>query len=109
MKAIFIGAGRGSRLMPHTDDRPKCLARVGDRPILDWITEAVREAGVDEIVFVGGYLMERVREAHPEFTFRHNPDWQDNNILVSLFCAEDCMAEGFLCSYVDILYRPSLV
>lgn len=29
MKAVIIGAGRGNRLMPVTDDIPKCLAEVG--------------------------------------------------------------------------------
>ena len=53
--------------------------------------------------------MERVQEKHPEFTFCENTDWPNNNILASLFYAEEHMAEGFVCSYVDILYRKEVV
>jgi choline kinase len=109
MKAIFIGAGRGSRLMPHTEDQPKCFADVGGRRIIDWIVEAMREGGASDQVFVGGYLIEMVQQDYGHFDFRHNADWPNNNILGSLFHAEDCMGGGFICSYVDILYRPSVV
>ena len=45
MKAIIIGAGRGSRLGPNTDDMPKALVPVMGRPMLDWVLEAFAEAG----------------------------------------------------------------
>jgi choline kinase len=108
-KAIIIGAGRGRRLMPLTEDTPKCYAEVGGRRILDWAVGALRAAGIGDIVFVGGYQIDRIRADYPDFSFRHNADWPNNNILVSLFHAEDAMADGFVCSYADILYRPSIV
>jgi choline kinase len=42
-------------------------------------------------------------------TFCHNPDWESTNILASLMCAEDHMDDGFLVTYADILFRPSVV
>ena len=84
MRAIVIGAGRGQRLMPTTKNAPKCYAEVAGRRILDWIVEAFAENGVDDIVFIGGYLMEKVQAEYPGFTFRPNEEWPDNNILASL-------------------------
>jgi choline kinase len=109
MQAIIIGAGRGIRLMPTTADAPKCFAQVGNRRILDWGLEAFQQAGIDRIVFVGGYQIDKVRSDYPHFTFRHNHDWENNNILASLFFAEDCMDEPFICCYSDTLFRPSVV
>jgi choline kinase len=109
MRAIIIGAGRGARLMPTTADAPKCFAEVGGRRILDWAVEAFGANGVDDIAFIGGYQIDKVREAYPEFTFRHNAAWESNNILASLFHAEDLMGDGFICSYSDILFRPSVI
>ena len=109
MKAIIIGAGRGQRLMPTTAHEPKCFAEVSGRRILDWIVEALAKNGIDDIVFVGGYLMECVQADYPSFTYRHNEDWPNNNILASLMVAEDLMSEGFISTYADILYRPSAV
>jgi L-glutamine-phosphate cytidylyltransferase len=109
MQAIIIGAGRGQRLMPTTADTPKCFAEVGGRRILDWTLVALRENGVDRITFIGGYQIEKVRAAYPELTFRHNADWPNNNILASLFCAEDRMDGPFMCSYSDTLFTSEVV
>jgi choline kinase len=109
MRAIIIGAGRGQRLMPTTKNAPKCYAEVAGRRILDWIVEAFAENGVDDIVFIGGYLMEKVQAEYPGFTFRSNEEWPDNNILASLMCAEDLMDRPFFTTYADILYRPDAV
>jgi L-glutamine-phosphate cytidylyltransferase len=109
MRAIIIGAGRGQRLMPTTADTPKCFAEVGGRRILDWTLAALRGNGVADITFIGGYQIDKVRAAYPELTFRHNADWANNNILASLFFAEDRMDGPFLCSYSDILFTPQVV
>ena len=108
MQAIIIGAGRGARLMPTTADAPKCFAEVGDRRILDWTVDAFAQNGIERIAFIGGYRIEKVREEYPHFTFRHNADWERNNILASLFCAEDLMDEPFVCCYSDVLFTAQI-
>ncbi len=109
MKAIIIGAGRGERLMPHTADAPKCFAEVGNRRILDWGLEALRASDLTEVVFIGGYRIDAVKTDYPDFTYCHNADWPDNNILESLMHAEFHMADGFVCAYSDILYTGRVV
>ena len=106
MKAILIAAGRGRRLMPLTDDVPKCYAPIGGRRILDWCVEALGSAGCADLVFVGGYRIERVQTDYPRFRFVHNRDWERNNILLSLMTARAEMGAGFVSSYADILYTP---
>ena len=109
MRAIMIGAGRGSRLKSMTDNQPKCYATVGGRRILDWALEAFDRAGLTDKTFIGGYQIDMIRRDYPHLRFRHNIDWQNNNILLSLFHAEQDMAGGFVCSYADILFRESIV
>jgi choline kinase len=109
MRAIIIGAGRGRRLMPNTEKSPKCFAQVQGRRILDWTLDALRSGGVEEVCFIGGYRMDSVQAEYPEFSFRHNADWENNNILASLMCAEDLMDAPFLCSYSDILFTVDVV
>lgn len=95
--------------MPTTKDTPKCFAEVGGRRILDWIQRAFAENGIDRIRFIGGYQIDQIRQEYPSFTFRHNRDWQSNNILASLFYAEDLMDEPFICCYSDILFTPEVI
>ena len=109
MNAIIIGAGRGSRLKAMTDAQPKCYATIGGVRILDWTLEAFDQAGLRNQVFIGGYQIEQIRRDYPQLTFVHNADWQNNNILLSLFHAEAHMAGGFVCAYSDILFRDSVV
>ena len=109
MRAIIIGAGRGARLMPTTEDAPKCFAEIRGKRILDWTVEALRGGGCTEICFIGGYRIESVQRDYPGFIFRENKDWANNNILVSLMCAEDLMDRPFVTSYSDILFTRDVV
>ena len=109
MRIIVIGAGRGKRLMPTTADAPKCFAEVAGRRLLDWALAAFRANGLNRVCFIGGYCIEKVKEEYPQFEFRHNPDWEHNNILASLFYAEDLMDEPFICCYSDVLFTADVI
>ena len=111
MRPIVIGAGRGSRLGPETDDIPKALVPVMGRPMLEWILEALGAAGFgrSDVVYICGYRADVVRARYPELTFVMNTEWERNNILASLLCARDHLGAGFVSTYADIVYRGSAV
>ncbi|MCC6214153.1 MAG: phosphocholine cytidylyltransferase family protein [Polyangiaceae bacterium] len=111
MRAIVIGAGRGARLGCQTDDRPKGLVEVMGRPMLEWILEALGEAGIrrSEVVFVSGWAEEAVRARYPEFTYVRNERWAHNNVLASLLCAREHLLEGCVTTYADIVYDGAIV
>ena len=60
--------------MHHTAEAPKCFAEVKGRRILDWGLDALAAAGLNDVVFIGGYRIDTVRAAYPDFTYRHNSD-----------------------------------
>jgi L-glutamine-phosphate cytidylyltransferase len=103
-KAIIVAAGRGRRLGPETDELPKCMVRIGGRPILHRQVEALGAAGADDFVVVRGYLGERIAAPAARLRFVENPGWAENNILASLLYATDEMTGGFLFSYSDIVF-----
>jgi len=106
VKAIIIGAGRGIRLMPETEGIPKCMMDgVGGQRVLDWILDSLARAAIDDVVFIGGYQMERVVQDYPQLRFYNNTQWADNNILESLMYAATEMDTAFVASYSDIVYR----
>jgi choline kinase len=111
MRPVIIGAGRGSRLEHLTEEIPKTLVPVMGRPMLDWVLEALGVAGFTrkDIVFICGYRSEVIKQRYPEFTYVENRDWENNNILLSLFMARDHLGEGFVSSYADIVYRGEVV
>lgn len=111
MRPILIGAGRGSRLEHETDEIPKPLVPVMGRPMLDWVLEALAEAGFRrrDVVFVCGYQKDVIQSRYPEFSYVENPEWERNNILASLLYAREHFGGGFVSSYTDIIYRGDVV
>lgn len=111
MKGIIIAAGRGSRLGPNTDRVPKTLVPVMGRPMLDWVLDAFAEGGIErrDVILIAGYAEEVVRRRYPDLTFVTNANWASNNILASLLCAREHLADGFVSSYADIVYEGAVV
>ncbi|WP_437659985.1 NTP transferase domain-containing protein [Sorangium sp. So ce1182] len=111
MKAVIIGAGRGSRLRHLTEELPKTLVPILGRPMLDSILDALAAGGFrrSDVVFVCGYKAEVIRAAYPDLTYVENRDWEQNNILLSLLCAREHLGGGFVSTYADIVYRPEIV
>lgn len=107
MKAIIVAAGLGNRLTPLTDDKPKCMLKVGDQTIMERLLGTLRECGVHEIVVVKGYRKEMIN--YPDIRYYENTDYENNNILRSLFYAESEMDEGFVFSYSDIIFKEGVL
>jgi N-acetyl-alpha-D-muramate 1-phosphate uridylyltransferase len=63
MKAILLAAGRGERLRPLTDTRPKPLIEVGGRPLIAWHLAALARAGIREVVINLSWLGAQLRAA----------------------------------------------
>ena len=61
MKAIIPVAGAGTKLRPLTYTQPKALIPMADKTILSFIIDQLLEAGVDDFVFVIGYLGEKIQ------------------------------------------------
>jgi len=62
MKAVILAAGEGQRLRPFTASKPKVMIKVGNKPILQYVVEALRDSGIRDIVMVVGYRKDRVME-----------------------------------------------
>lgn len=67
-RAIILSAGQGSRLLPHTQDLPKCLLDLAGRPMLGWQLRALAGAGITEAVVVTGFRADLVEAALPGLT-----------------------------------------
>lgn len=114
MKAIIIAAGMGRRLAPYTDEMPKCLVPVADRPIMRWQMDALRAHGVDEFVVIRGYLGNILEQRSGELgggtvRFVDNAEFRANNILLSLFKADTEIDGPLILTYSDIIFTDDVV
>lgn len=107
MRALIIAAGRGSRLEHFTDERPKCMVEVAGSSILDHQLRALRAHGMDDLHIIRGYLADRLVVEGAQY--HANPQWERNNILHSLFCAEEAFQGPCVTTYSDIVYTSEVV
>ncbi|MFW9995696.1 MAG: NTP transferase domain-containing protein [Candidatus Odinarchaeota archaeon] len=107
MKAIILAAGPSSRLRPLTEKVSKSQLEIEGKTILQRTLETLRSCGINDIVIVRGYQKEKIN--FPGITYYDNNDYLKNNILASLFYAEEAMEDGFIVSYCDILYSMEIV
>lgn len=105
--AFILAAGRGTRLHPHTENRPKCLTVLGGQTLIDRQLATLRAAGIDDIVIVTGYRADML--TLPGTRQVHNPRWADTNMVESLFCAEGEFRDDLLVCYGDIIYEPRVL
>lgn len=62
MKAIIPVAGAGTKLRPHTYTQPKALIPLAGKTILSINVDQLHEAGINEFVFIVGYLGEKIQD-----------------------------------------------
>ena len=70
--AVVLAAGEGTRLRPLTRNRPKPMLPAANRPILEYVFDALADAGIERIVAVVGYKRDRVQD-HFGSTYRNVP------------------------------------
>ncbi len=60
MQAVILAAGEGKRVRPLTRSRPKALIPVANRPIIEYVIDALLKNGIRDIIVVVGYRKEQV-------------------------------------------------
>ena len=62
MKAVIIAAGKGIRLLPLTEEKPKTMVEINGRPFLYYIIKHLQQAGFHQLSIVVGYKKEKMVE-----------------------------------------------
>lgn len=116
MKAVLLAAGIASRLKPLTDNTPKCLLKVGDKPILQRMIENLQKNGINDVVVVTGYLNYMIEEflnnnfPDVNFTFLHNEKFNSTNNIYSLWMTKnEIIGSDMLLLDSDIIFDGDII
>jgi len=110
MKAIIIASGRGTRLLPLTENKAQCLLKVGKETILEHQIKILESCGIKDIYVITGHCAEQVEEKYKgraEFIF--NPFYQHTGIAMSLWFAKERVKDDFVFMYSDILFDKNIL
>tara|TARA_B100000029_G_scaffold484643_1_gene537071 strand:- start:646 stop:1782 length:1137 start_codon:yes stop_codon:yes gene_type:complete len=106
-KALIIAAGLGSRLKKHTKNLPKCMLDFGGKTLLQRQLDSYKKCGIKDISIIRGYKKEKIN--YKGIKYFENTDYENNNVLNSVFYAEKVINGNIIISYSDILFDPSVV
>ena len=104
MKAIILSAGQGRRLLPLTENTPKCCLPVAHHSMLEWQLNQIRLCDVDEVVVVTGFEPGRVEAVVEAFDAKlhgmvvrtlHNPFYARSDNLGTCWIARSEMSTPF--------------
>jgi len=111
MKMIILAAGKGTRLRPLTNDKPKCMVEYKDKPIIDYILEVAEKCNIKNIAIVNGYK-KGILEKHlknKNIKFFTNKEYDKTNMVNTLFCAKEFMNDDLIISYADIIFKKEVL
>lgn len=115
MRAIILAAGKSTRLLPLTKDKPKCLIEIGNRTILDHQIKTLLENGVRDIIIVTGFQAQKIvahlGQNYPDvdFIFIENKDYETTFPAHGLWLAKEFMDDEFLYLNADLFCHPEII
>ena len=107
IKSLIIAAGLGSRLKDKTKNIPKCMLDFGGKTLLQRQLSSYKECGINDISLVRGYMKNKIN--YKGIKYFYNDDFKNNNILNSIFYAEEEINGNIIISYSDILFEPFII
>ncbi|WP_423747032.1 UTP--glucose-1-phosphate uridylyltransferase AglF (plasmid) [Haladaptatus sp. SPP-AMP-3] len=112
MKAVVLAAGKGTRLRPLTDDKPKGLVEVNGKPIVTHCFEQLAELGAEEFIVVVGYRKEDIISYYDDefdgipITYTHQRE--QKGLAHALLTVEEHIDDDFMLILGDNIFQANL-
>ncbi len=113
MKAVILAGGLGTRLRPLTNNKPKPMLPVGEKPILEHLIEWTKKGGIKSIVICVSYLKESIEEYFGDgskfgVSIEYAISKKPLATAGQLKTAEKFIDDDFVCMYGDSIFNFSL-
>ena len=107
MNAIIIAAGSGKRISEDVKDLPKSLLMVNGKPIIAYQIQALKQAGINDIIVITGAHSEKFEIENVRYIKAHH--YNEHDILGSLLEAKDFLKNDVLVLYSDIIFESKIL
>ena len=114
MKALVLAAGEGLRMGPLTENRPKPMLPVAGKPFLEHTLNALKEAGIREMLVLTGYHGVAIKEHFGDgsdmgISIEYLVQHQRKGTAHAVSMAREHIANPFLCVNGDVILSTSII
>ena len=116
MKAVILSAGQGSRLLPLTEDCPKCLLPINSSRLIELQIRNLIDCGIDDVAVVVGFraaavelFLRMLRRAGLAIRTLFNPFFYVADNLASCWIARSEMDQDFVLLNGDTIFEPAVL
>ncbi len=112
MQAVVLAAGKGTRLRPLTDEKPKGMVEVAGKPLLTHCFEQLVELDASELLVVVGYKKEVIIEHYGDefdgvpITYAHQRE--QTGLAHALLTVEEHIDDDFMLMLGDNIFQANL-
>jgi len=107
MKGIILAAGEGRRLRPLTEDKPKSMIEFCGMTLLQRQVNVMKECDINDIIVITGYKSDIIDISG--VTYYKNEEFEETNMVETLFCAKEELEGEIIVSYADIIYERNVL
>jgi len=107
MKGIILAAGEGRRLRPLTEDKPKSMIDFCGMTLLQRQVNVMKECDINDIIVITGYKSDIIDISG--VTYYKNEEFEETNMVETLFCAKKELEGEIIVSYADIIYERNVL
>jgi glucose-1-phosphate thymidylyltransferase long form len=112
MKAVVLAAGKGTRLQPLTDDKPKALVEVDGQPILSHCFDRLAALDATEFVTVVGHRKDQIVDYYGDeydgVPITYTEQGEQKGLAHAILTAEDEIDDDFMLMLGDNVFDANL-
>ncbi len=112
MKAVVLAAGKGTRLRPLTEDKPKGMVKISGKPILTHCFDHLVSLGAEEFVVVVGYRKEDIishfGDSYNGVPITYSHQREQNGLAHALLTVEEHIHDDFMLMLGDNIFQANL-
>jgi len=108
MQLILLSAGRGSRLSKELRSKPKSLAKVNDKSIIEYNVKFFNK--FKKKFIVTGYKQKSLLSFAKKYGFKvvHNNKFKKTNMVYSMFLPSKYITKDVVVCYGDIIFNSNI-
>ena len=112
MQAVVLAAGKGTRLRPLTDDKPKAMVEVDDRPLVAHCFDQLIQLGAEELIVVVGYEKEHIidhfGDSYEGVPITYTEQEEQNGLAHALLTVREHVHDDFMLLLGDNIFEANL-